>query len=133
MSQVRGKKKTSHTEISFPVSLHGEKIFSSVKNNHKTFSLCQKILDVWSYLALFKLSMSGFGPCQMVLERTRHQGPFDVDQCLMNILDGTKFNIWSNILVWTQFFLDILDRTKYSAEGYIASEILLYIHSISKN
>ena len=87
MSQVR--EKNSHTEISFPVSLHGEKIFSSVQNIHKTFSLCQKILDVWSYLALFKLSMSRFGPCQMVLERTRHQGPFDVDQCLMNILDGT--------------------------------------------
>ena len=77
MSQVRKKKSP---EISFPVSLHGEKIFSSVQNIHKTFSLCQEVLDVWSYLALFKMFMSGFGPCQMVLERTRHEGSFGVDQ-----------------------------------------------------
>ena len=32
------------------------------------------------HLVLSKTSMSIFGPCQMVLERTKYQGPFGMDQ-----------------------------------------------------
>ena len=68
------------------------------------------------YLLLCPISfMSIFGSCQMVLNRTKYQGPFAMNQmspwmfwtgskCPANIKD-----LWA----WTKILMDILDRTKY--------------------
>ena len=43
-----------------------------------------------SKLVLSKTSMSIFGPCQIVLDRTKYQRLFGIDQCLMDVLDRTR-------------------------------------------
>ena len=70
----------------------------------KTYGPPKKVLDIWSHLVLFKMSMETFvhakrflifGPVQSHLARTFWIGPNFKDllvwtKCFMNIWDGTK-------------------------------------------
>ena len=64
--------------------------------------------------------MSIFGPCQMVLDRTKYQGPYGVGQMSpwMSGQDQMVLQIsrtfWcGQIVLWTKFLMVVLYRTKY--------------------
>lgn len=51
------------SSISYLVHAKRSLIFGSVLKPHNTFSLWQKIFDIWSHLVLPKMSMETFGLC----------------------------------------------------------------------
>ena len=111
--------------------------FGPVQNVHKTFGPLQKVLDIWSYLVLSKMSMETFGPRQKIFDIWSCPKLFGMDQiCSWLFWTGSNFK---GLLAWTKGLMDILDRTKYLLtyksllHMIIKIDILLFLAKLTKN